>query len=101
MNQSELKKFDWHLVWTAMGVVFPIMGAIIIGTWTIKSDIHQVEQRLSDKIEDVDSRLTAVEQRLGDKINVLDRRLTAVETVLILQGTPLKALSHNETPKEE
>ena len=83
MNQSELKKFDWHLVWTAMGVVFPIMGAIIIGTWTIKSDIHQVEQRLVDKI------------------NGLDRRLTAVETVLILQGTPLKALSKNEIPSEE
>jgi len=96
-----------------------IVGSLMAGVWTVKTDIHQLDQRLSDKIQNVEERMSVkiqnVEERLNAKIdaldvrltakideldtrltkviNDLDKRLTSVETVLMMQGAPIKALA--------
>jgi hypothetical protein len=56
-----------------------IVGSMIAGVWTIKSDIHSLDQRLTDRISGVES------------------RATAIETALIMQGAPLKAIVKENT----
>lgn len=56
---------------------------------SVRTDMHEMEVRLNNKIHVVDD-------RLGNMINALDRRLTVVETVLILQGYPIKNLALND-----
>jgi hypothetical protein len=44
---SENKRMDWHLLWTASGVIITL-GALILGCFkSLSSDIRQVDQRLS------------------------------------------------------
>jgi hypothetical protein len=57
-----------------------IMGSIVAATWTIKSDMHAM-----------DIRLTA-------QIHALECRVTAIETIMIMQGAPIKAFT---TEKQE
>lgn len=46
-EQINQKKMDWHLVWTALGVIVPLT-AVIIGCFTsLSSDLRQIDQRLS------------------------------------------------------
>ena len=41
------KKMDWHLFWTAMGVIVTL-GALIIGCFkSLSSDIQSIDRRLS------------------------------------------------------
>jgi hypothetical protein len=44
---TSTKTMDWHLLWTAAGVIITL-GALILGCFkSLSSDIRQVDQRLS------------------------------------------------------
>lgn len=104
-----------------------IVGTIVAATWTIKSDmhamdirltaqIHELDVRLSGAIRELDARLTAqiheLDVRLSGVIHELDARLTkqiaalenrviVIETVMIMQGAPIRAIAaENENQKK-
>lgn len=56
-------KMDWHLFWTALAVVVPIISTTIACFWS-----------------------------LSDKISTIDNRLTRIETVMIVKGIMPKEL---------
>lgn len=47
MEKSERKQMDWHLVWTALGVVVPLATIIFGCFWSLSSDIRSIDNRLS------------------------------------------------------
>lgn len=59
-----------------------IVGAIVTATWTIKSDMHAIDIRLTAQIHE------------------MDKRLTAIETIMLMQGAPVKTLASAEKIKE-
>lgn len=45
--QESVKKMDWHLFWTAAGVVITL-GTLIIGCFkSLSNDIQSIDRRLS------------------------------------------------------
>jgi uncharacterized membrane-anchored protein YhcB (DUF1043 family) len=44
---SQQKQMDWHLLWTALGVVVPLAALIIGCFWSLSTDIRNIDNRLS------------------------------------------------------
>ena len=41
------KQMDWHLLWTALGVIVPLAALIIGCFWSLSTDIRAIDNRLS------------------------------------------------------
>lgn len=45
MNNT--KKMDWHLVWTALGVIIPVVATTFGCFWSLSNRILEIEKRLN------------------------------------------------------
>jgi hypothetical protein len=72
LSASNIKNFDWHLFWTAAGVIIPL-GGLIIGCFiSLSHDMREVRERL-----------------------------TVIETTLILKGIMPKELAKKTEVSDE
>lgn len=109
MAEDKIEKESWlSRNASTISIISTVVAATAFATWTIKTDIHAIDIRLTNQINAVDTKLTgqmaamdlrltgqiyAMDAKLTDQIHALDRRLTAIETVMILQGSPLRSMA--------
>lgn len=71
-TQTFERKMDWHLFWTAGGVILTL-GTLVFGCFI----------------------------SLNKSMNSLDKRLTVIETVMIMNGYNIKGVAANKIDKIE
>lgn len=69
-----------------------IVASIVGATWLIKSDIHEVDRRLTNQIHHIDAKLTGemhcMDGKFTNELRSIDNRLTKVEMRLeVLERT--------------
>lgn len=72
MSSVNEKRMDWHLVWTALSVLVPLLIVIICYGNSFKNQMHS-----------------------------LDKRLVAIETVMITQGYNIKGIAINNIEEKK
>lgn len=85
------KKMDWHLFWTAAGVVVPLVCVMVGGFWHISNKFWQLNRNIAQ-----------CKTELSKEISELRNEVSKIETVLIIKGivpTELFASENKEVKK--
>ena len=80
-----MKRFDWHLFWSAAGVIV-VVGGMIIGSY-----ISLVNQISNSKL-DLSKEVLQMRTELSHEISLLNAEVVKIQTVLIIKGIAPKEI---------
>jgi hypothetical protein len=80
-EKHESRKMDWHLLWTALGVIIPVMGSIFLCFFSLQKDFFNLQKEMSEKF------------------SAIEKDMTIIKTVLIMKGDMPKELAKAEEKK--
>lgn len=75
------RRMDWHLFWTALGVVIPVVSCVIGYGMSVNRNIRSIEKSINERI------------------SAIDKRLVVIETVIIMSGHDIKGIVLNKNER--
>jgi hypothetical protein len=82
------------LIIAACGIISLFFTAKVVGIVTQKIDVLFEEKRKDEKY--FTHKNHSIHTELENAKHQINKRLTVIETVLLMQGAPIKALTHSE-----